>query len=113
LYPASTFAHLDHWLEAADDLQVIPTKRFSHKRAVLSDHVMVEMLLLEPQVTGYRTNFFDGAFRLVWPSSTLGRLFVMDRCIPMASEEALYLYRRRHHHISEAYKANVRAQRPY
>jgi hypothetical protein len=112
LYPAPTFARLDQWL-AAVDLQVIPAKRFSHKRAVLADHVMVEFLLLEPQVTGYLTKFFDGAFQLVWPASTLGQVFVDDRWFPVASAEALYLYRQQHHRVEEAYRAYVQIPRAH
>jgi hypothetical protein len=112
VYPAPTFARLDRWLAAATDLRVIPAKRFSHKRAMLCDDVMVEVLLLEPQGTGYLTRFFDGAFQLVWPAGTLSQVFVGDRWVPVASAEALRLYRGQHHRVDAAYKAQVQTLRP-
>jgi hypothetical protein len=103
LYPAASFAALDQWLAEAPDVQVIAAKRFSHKRAMVCEQVMVEALLLEARPPGYRTNFFDGAFQLDWPASALGGVLVEGQWAPVASAEALQLYRRQHHRIVEAY----------
>ena len=47
LYPAPSFAYLDWWLALTTDLIVIPEKKFSHKRAFLSEGIMIEVILLE------------------------------------------------------------------
>jgi len=49
LYPAANFHHVDQWLAGTNEFSEITTKRFSHKRALLSEQVMIEMILLEPQ----------------------------------------------------------------
>jgi hypothetical protein len=111
LYPAPHFSHLDQWLAGATDLSVLPAKRFSHKRAFLCEHVMVEVLLLEPgQKEGSTTNFFNRRYQLIWPHQTLSSLSVKDQMVPVASAEALQQYRQHHHHISLAYQMYCQEQ---
>lgn len=105
LYPAPHFACLDQWLAQTADLFVIPAKQFSHKRAFLCECIMIEVILLEPkQKGGYLTNFFDQRYQLIWPHHTLRLLSVSDQEVPVASDEALQLYRHHHHHIVKAYQ---------
>jgi hypothetical protein len=105
LYPAPGFAYLDQWLAQAANLVVIPQKKFSHKRAILLEGMMVEVILLESEKTGgYVTNFFDGRYQLIWPRDTLHLLSLGELKIPVASKEALHLYRNHQPHIANAYQ---------
>jgi hypothetical protein len=111
LYPAPDFARLDQWLAQTADLVAIPAKQFSHKRAFLSERIMIEVVLLEPeQKGGYRTNFFNRRYQLVWPHHTLRLLSVRNQEVPVASDEALRLYRHHHHHILKAYQMYCQGQ---
>jgi len=103
LYPAQDFTHLDQWLTTTRDFSIISAKRFSHKRALLYKQIMIELFLLEPQQESYITRFFDNTFQLIWPTNTLDLLFVANRSIPLASVQALSLYRQKHQHITDAY----------
>ena len=95
LYPAATFTQLDQWLARTPDLAAIPAKRFAHKRAFRCEDILIEVVLLEPdEKGGYRTNFFNRRYRLMWPPDPLDVLFVRGRRVPVACEEALRLYRR-------------------
>lgn len=111
LYPAPTFARLDQWLASTTDLSDIPAKRFSHKRAVLCEDIMIEVVLLEPdEGGGYLTNFFNQSYQLVWPHDTLSLLFVRGQRVPVASAEALRLYRQQHRSVAEAYQTYLQWQ---
>ena len=105
LYPAANFAQLDQWLARTPDLSMITAKRFSHKRAVLCRNIMIEFTLLEPvEGGGYLTNFFNQCYQLVWPPDTLSLLFVRGQEVPVASEEALRLYRQQYRLVVAAYQ---------
>lgn len=105
LYPALHFSHLDQWLAEATDLSVLSAKRFSHKRAFLCEHVMIEVILLKPGYKeSYTTHFFNRRYQLIWPHQALSSLSVNDQMVPVASSEALQHYRQHHHHISLAYQ---------
>ncbi len=110
LYPASSYDRLDQWLASAHDLSVIAAQRFSHKRAVLCEQVMIEVVLLEPQKGGYVTNFFDGRYQLLWPDDTLSFLLGREHPLSIASRQALHLYRRHHQQIYEVFQAYLQAQ---
>jgi len=111
LYSAAKFAQLDQWIARTQDLSEIPANRFSHKRAILCRDIMVEVILLEPdEKGGYLTNFFNQRFQLVWPHDTLSLLFVRGQGVPVASEEALRLYRQQHRSVAEAYQAYLQEQ---
>jgi hypothetical protein len=111
LYPAPNFARLDQWLAHTTDLADIPTKRFSHKRAVLWEGIMIEVVLLEPDEKGrYLTNFFNQRYQLVWPPNTLSLLLVRGQRVPVGSSEALRLYRQQHRSVAEAYQTYLQGQ---
>ena len=111
LYPAPTFARLDHWLANMPDLSSISAKRFSHKRAVLCEDIMIEVVLLEPdEEGGYLTNFFNQRYQLIWPPDTLSLLVVRGREVPVGSSEALRLYRQQHRWVAEAYQTYLQGQ---
>lgn len=110
-YPAPTFTRLDQWLAGTLDLPAIPAKRFTHKRAFLCEDILIEVILLEPnEKGGYRTNFFNGRYHLAWPPNPLRVLFVSGHRVPIASEEALHLYRQQQHLVAEVYQTYLRQQ---
>jgi hypothetical protein len=102
---------VDQWLVGTNELSEITTKRFSHKRAFLYEQVMIEMLLLEPQKGRYETSFFDGRYHFIWPDDTLSFLQRKQYPLPVASPQALSLYRREHQHIEAAFQTYLQAQR--
>lgn len=66
---------------------------------------MIEVIMLESVESGeYLTNFFNQRYQLVWPRDTLGLLFVRGQEVPVASEEALCMYRQQHHLVDAAYQ---------
>ena len=104
LYPAKNFQQLDRWVSTTSgDLFPIEAKRFSHKRALLYQQIMIEIVLLEPQTGAYVTNFFNGIYHVIWPSDTLTSLPLQEGQIAVASHQALQLYRSHHPWISSAY----------
>jgi hypothetical protein len=110
-YPAATFARLDQWLADTPDLAAIPAKQFAHKRAFLCEGILIEVVLLEPdEKGGYRTNFFNRRYQLVWPPDPLGVLLVSGHQVPVGSWEALRLYRQQHHLVVEAYQTYLQQQ---
>lgn len=111
LYPATDFHQLDEWLSVTGDLLPIQTKRFSHKRAVLYEQIMIEVLLLEPQSESYVTHFFDGKYHLTWPKNILNHLYVDGHTLPVASSQALQLYRKSYHRIAQTYQAHLQELR--
>ena len=105
LYPAQNFQHLDQWISTARcELFPIEAKRFSHKRAMLYQQIMIEVFLLESQDGKYVTNFFDGNYQVTWPSDTLTSLPLQGGQIAIASRQALQFYRHHHSSISLAYQ---------
>ncbi len=111
LYLAPNFHHLDHWLSHTQDLSPIQGKRFSHKRAVQYEQVMIEVVLLEPQSGGYVTHYFDHKYTLIWPYDSLSHLFLRGRLIPVASCQALKLHRQCYPQIALAYQTYLQEQR--
>ena len=111
LYLPSNFVRLDQWLANTPDLSDIPAKRFSHKRAFLCRDIIIEVIMLEEVESGeYLTNFFNQRYQLVWPRDTLSLLSVRGQEVPVASEEALRLYRQQHRSVAEAYQAYLQEQ---
>jgi hypothetical protein len=104
LYPASDFQYLDRWLLAQNDLQLIEGKRFSHKRAVECQQVMIEFVLLEPTSDTFVTNYFDGQYQLTWPTNCLSSLLIDGQHIVVASRQALRLHRQCYPLIADAYQ---------
>ncbi len=111
LYPAPNFHRLDHWLSHTPDLSPIEGKRFSHKRAMLYEQVMIEVVLLEPQSEGYVTHYFDHRYTLIWPHDTLSHLLVGGYLFPVASCQALKLHRQHYPQIAQAYQSYLQEQR--
>jgi hypothetical protein len=104
LYLAQNFQQLDRWLlTTSGDLFPIEAKRFSHKRALLYQQIMIEIVLLEHQPGENVTNFFNGNDQVIWPSDTLTSLPLQGGQIAVASRQALQLYRNHHSSISLAY----------
>src|SRR5688500_278080 len=64
LYPAASFEQFDHFISQANDVHEIRLKRFSHKRAILCQHVMIEFLLVQHEQNVHFTNFFSGRYKL-------------------------------------------------
>ena len=50
------------------------------------------------------------SMRKVWPHDTLSLLFVSGQRVPVASEEALRLYRQQHRSVAEAYQTYLQEQ---
>ena len=103
--PARTFEHLDRFVAQTKDFQVIQAKQFSHKRALLYQDLMIEFLLVQGAAGNYFTDFFSGRYRLVWPADKfLHRANISDYNVPIASKQALMMYRQRHEQIILAYQ---------
>lgn len=111
LYPAAQFAALDAWIARSTHLRPIPTKRFSHKRAVLLDDLMIEWLRVETHDGCLVTHFWNGRHTMTWPAGTLTSLHPagLPR-IDVASPAALQSYRQDHVARAQAYAGYLRAQ---
>ncbi|HET9222653.1 MAG TPA: hypothetical protein VFO07_09125 [Roseiflexaceae bacterium] len=109
LYPAKDFTSLDDWLAKTDGIAEIVGKRFSHKRAIAYQQVMVEFLLLEREQEVHRSNFFSGLYTLDWPGDTLRyAITIEDRPLNVASVAALRHYRQHHLQVQQAYEMYAR-----
>lgn len=111
LYVAPNFHHVDHWLSNVRDFSPIESKRFWHKRAVLYEQVMIEVVLLEPHAGGYITHYFGQKYPLIWPNDSLGTLSFRGSLIPVASRQALKLHRHVYPQIAQAYQIYLQEQR--
>lgn len=111
LYLASDFQFPDYWFSQAQDMSPIQGKRFSHKRAVLYEQIMIEVVLLTPQSGGYITHYFDRRYTLNWPNDSLCHLFVGGHLIPIASYQALQLHRQCYPQIAQAYQTYLQKQK--
>lgn len=68
-YPAGCFEALDVCLPSLEEAK---QKRFPHKRAFISQDVLVEIVLLRPRSDGtHVTSYFD-CYDLIWPARSLG-----------------------------------------
>ena len=105
LYPAATFKDLDHFVAQAEDFQEIQAKRFSQKRAIVYQHVMIEFLLVQGANGHYFTNFFSGRYRLAWPADVFShQVNTFDYNIQITSKQALRMYRQYHEQVELAYQ---------
>lgn len=66
LYLAEDFSLVDKFIESQFDLREIKAKHFAHKRAFLCGGIMVELLLVQPRLDGFLTNFWN-EYTLEWP----------------------------------------------
>jgi len=104
LYPAATFEDLDRYIARTNEFQEIQSKRFSHKRAILSEQVMIEFLLVQRSDGTYFTDFFSGQFHLEWPADLFWhRINISGHDLQIASKQALMLYRQHHKQVEQAY----------
>lgn len=111
LYVAPNFHQVDHWLAHTGDLAPIAGKRFWHKRAMLYEQIMIEVVLLEPHAGGYITHYFGQKYPLIWPHGSLGTLSLRGSLIPVASCQALKLHRQAYPQIAQAYQTYLQEQR--
>ena len=110
LYPATDFSQLDTWLASIADLSPVYAKRFSHKRAIVYEQVLVEIVLLEPLSRSHITRFFDHRYEFTWPDDTLSYISWADEIVPVASSQTLYQYRQNNYQIEASYLAYLEAQ---
>jgi hypothetical protein len=104
LYPAATFEDLDRYIARTNEFQEIQSKRFSHKRAILYQQVMIEFLLVQRSNGIYFTDFFSGQFHLEWPADLFWhRINISGHDLQIASKQALILYRQHHKQVEQAY----------
>jgi hypothetical protein len=96
LYLASDFTSADAFIACNDDLSEITRKRFAHKRAFLSDGVMVELFLVRP-AGGKLSTLFWGTTSHVWPADLLDQ---QAGGIRVASAAAVLGYRTAHARLS-------------
>ena len=105
LYRATMFERLDGFMAQTKDVQEIPAKRFSHKRAIIYQQVMIEFLLVQGANGNYFTDFFSGRHRLMWPADVFCcSADISDRNVQIASRQALGVYRQQHEQVELAYQ---------
>jgi Aminoglycoside-2''-adenylyltransferase len=105
LYSAATFEQLDFFMAQMNDLQEIQPKRYSHKRAIMYQNVMIEFLLVQHAHETYFTDFFSGRYHLVWPTDVFFHsMNVAGANIQIASKHALTFYREHHKDIEQTYQ---------
>lgn len=113
LYPAASFATLDCLIGSEKQFSEIVLKRFSHKRALLYQGIMLEFLLVEGHGAKLTSSFFDRRYQFHWPADTFDyTLSAAGRTLAVASPRALRLYRHRHQAIEQAYTAALHSPRP-
>lgn len=105
LYPAANFDLLDTFL-LRHGLEEVPAKRFSHKRAIEYEGVLVEFLLVNTTSAANVTSFFDGRLTFRWPANTFSfRRRLLDTDVNVASVSALAAYRQNRGAIHAARRA--------
>ena len=105
LCSAVTFEQLDRFLAQTNDFREILAKRFSHKRAVLYQHVLIEFLLVQGSNGNYFTDFFSMRYHLEWPTDVFcQKLNFSGYDFQVASPQALSTYRQHHERVERAYR---------
>lgn len=104
LYPAAMFESLDRFMTRTKEFQVIQAKRFSHKRAILYQHVLIEFLLVQGSDGNHFTDFFSGRYYLAWPADIFCYKANPRRNFQIASPQALAQYRQHHEKVEQAYQ---------
>jgi hypothetical protein len=92
LHLAADFINADAFMASHGDLAEIRQKRFAHKRAFISEGVMVELFLVLP-ANGELVTQFRGTTSHVWPADLLDQ---QVRGIRVASVAAVLGYRAAH-----------------
>ena len=109
LYPAEDFSLVDNFLlDGQPEIEEVAAKRFVHKRAFIYGGVMVEILLLKPDASGYTTTFFD-RYSFYWPADTLSGITLDGKPLRLASAAALSKYRDEHSKVDDARRHFFRA----
>jgi hypothetical protein len=104
LYPAENLDALDAFLTQFS-MPEIEAKRFSHKRAVEFEGVLVEFILVEREGDALVTRFFDGLVTHSWPVDTLSEtLMLKGTLVHVAGVDALTGYRQIHGKVDHAYQ---------
>jgi hypothetical protein len=98
LHAAPDFTNADALIARNGDLAEIRQKRFAHKRAFLSDGVMIELLLVQP-ADGKLVTLFWGTTSYVWPADVLDQRVGGIR---VASAAAVLGYRTAHDRLRDA-----------
>jgi hypothetical protein len=112
LHPADSFEQLNQFIAKASDLQEVQPKRFSHKHAILYQHIMIEFLLVQHDEKAYFTDFFSGQYRLTWPDDMLAcKVTTHGYDMPVASKQAVIRYRQNHQDVEQAYQAFLQSNR--
>jgi hypothetical protein len=96
LHPAPDFTNADALIARNGDLAEIAQKRFAHKRAFMSDGIMIELLLVRP-ADGNLVTLFWGTANHVWPVDVLDQRV---RGIRVASAAAVLGYRAVHDRLT-------------
>ena len=106
---APNFNALDDFVREHPEVRSVEAKRFSHKRAILWDGVLVEVV----QADGVQctiTSFFNGRFVFHWPDDTFDDVST-DDSLPVISSSGLAAYRGQHAAIERARTAHRAALR--
>lgn len=107
---APSFGELDDYLRERMDLAPVDAKKLPHKRAVVWEGVLVELVHVDLS-TPSRTSFFDGRFVLEWPEDTFTE--ELAGCpVPVVSSLALDVYRKHHALIVNARDTHLAALSP-
>lgn len=105
LYRGEAFEHLDSFFAQSRDMREVQEKRFSHKRAIILQDVMIEFLLVQQGRESYFTDFFSGRYRLKWPADVFSYMLRTGGYdIQIASKQALRSYRQQHQKVEQAYQ---------
>jgi hypothetical protein len=99
LLPSQSFEALDDLIaEPTGDLHEVPLKRFAHKRAFLSDKILVEVTLVQ-ELDGAVLTWFWGDVRFEWLRPLAEDCELGGHRLAAASRENLRRYRARHRSI--------------
>lgn len=95
---AQDFSEVERALGATPEWHEIMRKRFSHKRAWYVDEIMVECILVTPDLS---TSLFDGRVVVEWPPDIFAEE-PLQIGIPLVSVAALALCRERYPEMEQA-----------
>lgn len=96
---AQDFNEVERALAETPEWNEIKRKRFSHKRAWYVDEIMVECILVTPDLS---TSLFDGRVVVEWPPDIFAEEPIQIAGIPIVSVAALALCRERYPEMEQA-----------
>ncbi|WP_430895268.1 MULTISPECIES: nucleotidyltransferase domain-containing protein [unclassified Paraflavitalea] len=98
------FNLLDEYVSSHPELETIPQKTYSHKRAFYYKGVMIEVFLISQTPQGLFTKFFDH-FKYSWPQHTFDELYLHEgKVLHVVSTSALFQYRNTYALVKKARK---------